>query len=103
MFRYTLLVGKPPFETESLRETYARIKRGDYKIPSTLDDKATKMIHSMLHSDPKRRPTVRALMNMDFMTKGNPFLCFIFQQVWWKVSYFRKILEKSREFLKEDW
>ncbi|CAH0768880.1 unnamed protein product [Bemisia tabaci] len=67
---YTLLVGKPPFETESLRETYARIKRGDYKIPSTLDDKATKMIHSMLHSDPKRRPTVRALMNMDFMTKG---------------------------------
>lgn len=28
---YTLLVGKPPFETSSLKETYARIKKCEYR------------------------------------------------------------------------
>merc|ERR1712088_717777 len=30
---YTLLVGKPPFETNSLKETYSRIKKNEYIIP----------------------------------------------------------------------
>lgn len=28
---YTLLIGKPPFETRSLKETYSKIKRCDYQ------------------------------------------------------------------------
>lgn len=28
---YTLLMGRPPFETSSLKETYSRIKKCDYK------------------------------------------------------------------------
>lgn len=32
-YRYTLLVGKPPFETSCLKETYLRIKKNDYSIP----------------------------------------------------------------------
>lgn len=31
--RYTLLVGKPPFETSCLKETYNRIKKNNYTIP----------------------------------------------------------------------
>lgn len=31
--RYTLLVGKPPFETSCLKETYNRIKKNSYTIP----------------------------------------------------------------------
>lgn len=31
--RYTLLVGKPPFETSCLKETYNRIKKNNYSIP----------------------------------------------------------------------
>lgn len=32
---YTLLAGQPPFETKSLRETYSRIRKCDYRyIPS---------------------------------------------------------------------
>ena len=30
---YTLLVGRPPFETPTCRETYARIKRNDWSFP----------------------------------------------------------------------
>ena len=33
---YTLLVGKPPFETTSLKETYKRIKMCEYVIPGNL-------------------------------------------------------------------
>lgn len=32
-YRYTLLVGKPPFETSCLKETYLRIKNNEYSIP----------------------------------------------------------------------
>lgn len=32
-YRYTLLVGKPPFETSCLKETYLRIKKNEYSIP----------------------------------------------------------------------
>lgn len=31
---YTLLVGKPPFETSCLKETYIRIKNNEYTIPT---------------------------------------------------------------------
>ena len=30
---YTMLVGKPPFETNSLKETYSKIKKCEYIIP----------------------------------------------------------------------
>lgn len=33
MLRYTLLVGKPPFETPCLKDTYIRIKKNEYTIP----------------------------------------------------------------------
>lgn len=29
---YTLLIGKPPFETNSLKETYSRIKKCEYRF-----------------------------------------------------------------------
>lgn len=37
-FRYTLLVGKPPFETSCLKETYNRIKKNNYTIPWVSQD-----------------------------------------------------------------
>ncbi|CAF4432273.1 unnamed protein product, partial [Adineta steineri] len=30
---YTLLLGKPPFETSSLKDTYSKIRKNDYLIP----------------------------------------------------------------------
>ena len=43
-FRYTLLIGKPPFETSSLKETYSRIKKNEYRIPSNISLSASSMI-----------------------------------------------------------
>ena len=65
-FRYTLLVGKPPFETSSLKDTYSRIKRNEYRIPSTISRDARNLIQKLLQSDPKHRPTADGILEDPF-------------------------------------
>ncbi|XP_043470480.1 serine/threonine-protein kinase polo [Leptopilina heterotoma] len=67
---YTLLVGKPPFETSSLKETYARIKQVQYKTPSSVTKPAMNMISSMLQGNPSKRPCVGKLLKDEFFQSG---------------------------------
>lgn len=67
---YTLLVGKPPFETNSLKETYAKITKCDYNLPPNLHKNASTLINMMLQCDPKKRPQVSEIMRADFFTTG---------------------------------
>ncbi|KAM5152457.1 serine/threonine-protein kinase PLK1 [Mantella aurantiaca] len=67
---YTLLVGKPPFETSCLKETYIRIKKNDYAIPRHINPVAAALIQRMLRSDPTTRPTIDELLNDEFFTTG---------------------------------
>ncbi|XP_015588056.1 serine/threonine-protein kinase polo [Cephus cinctus] len=67
---YTLLAGKPPFETSSLKETYARIKQVQYKTPQHLSTAAMNMISNMLQGNPSKRPNVGKLMKDVFFTSG---------------------------------
>ncbi|XP_020773077.2 LOW QUALITY PROTEIN: serine/threonine-protein kinase PLK1 [Boleophthalmus pectinirostris] len=67
---YTLLVGKPPFETSCLKETYNRIKKNNYTIPWHINPAASSLIKRMLHADPSQRPTVTELLTDDFMVSG---------------------------------
>lgn len=67
---YTLLAGKPPFETNSLKETYGRIKRCEYVLPTHLKKSASSLISKMLQPDPKARPRVDELLNSSFFTSG---------------------------------
>uniref|UniRef100_A0A1Q3EWP4 polo kinase n=1 Tax=Culex tarsalis TaxID=7177 RepID=A0A1Q3EWP4_CULTA len=67
---YTLLVGQPPFETKSLKDTYTKIRKCDYRIPTTLRSTAAEMICSMLQSDPIKRPNVTSLFDFEFITSS---------------------------------
>ncbi|XP_022382219.1 serine/threonine-protein kinase PLK1 isoform X1 [Enhydra lutris kenyoni] len=67
---YTLLVGKPPFETSCLKETYLRIKKNDYSIPKHVNPVAASLIQKMLQTDPTARPTIHELLNDEFFTSG---------------------------------
>ncbi|CAH1175976.1 unnamed protein product [Phaedon cochleariae] len=67
---YTLLIGKPPFETATLKETYARIKKCEYKITANISGYAQHMIMLMLQSEPKSRPKVEMLIQHDFLVNG---------------------------------
>uniref|UniRef100_A0A8D2PM91 Serine/threonine-protein kinase PLK1 n=1 Tax=Zosterops lateralis melanops TaxID=1220523 RepID=A0A8D2PM91_ZOSLA len=67
---YTLLVGKPPFETSCLKDTYIRIKKNEYTIPKHINPVAANLIQKMLRSDPAARPTIDELLNDEFFTSG---------------------------------
>uniref|UniRef100_A0A670Y1S4 Serine/threonine-protein kinase PLK n=1 Tax=Pseudonaja textilis TaxID=8673 RepID=A0A670Y1S4_PSETE len=67
---YTLLVGKPPFETSCLKETYIRIKNNAYTIPTHINPVAASLIQKMLQHDPTARPTIDELLNEEFFTTG---------------------------------
>ncbi|VDM54383.1 unnamed protein product [Angiostrongylus costaricensis] len=67
---YTLLFGRPPFETKSLKETYSRIKMNQYRLPSTAGQTVTHLIQNLLAPDPAKRPTVKQVLAHDFFRSG---------------------------------
>ncbi|KAK1162899.1 serine/threonine-protein kinase PLK1 [Acipenser oxyrinchus oxyrinchus] len=67
---YTLLVGKPPFETSCLKETYIRIKKNDYTVPRHINPVAAALMKKMLRADPTTRPTIAELLTDEFFTAG---------------------------------
>ncbi|XP_034086100.1 serine/threonine-protein kinase PLK1 [Gymnodraco acuticeps] len=67
---YTLLVGKPPFETSCLKETYNRIKKNNYTIPWHINPLASNLIKRMLHAEPAQRPTIAELEVDEYFTTG---------------------------------
>ena len=69
-FRYTLLVGKPPFETQSLKDTYARIRRNEYHIPSRISETSKAFIQRMLRLNPAERPTMSEVLYDPFFSAG---------------------------------
>ena len=69
-FRYTLLVGKPPFETSTLKDTYLKIKKNEYRIPSRIGTPARLLIQKLLQADPSKRPTIHNIVKDDFIVYG---------------------------------
>uniref|UniRef100_A0A1B0GLD3 polo kinase n=1 Tax=Lutzomyia longipalpis TaxID=7200 RepID=A0A1B0GLD3_LUTLO len=65
---YTLLVGRPPFETKSLKDTYSKIRKCDYRIPTALRSTAADMIVAMLQPHPSKRPSVNKLFGFEFLS-----------------------------------
>ncbi|XP_061397586.1 serine/threonine-protein kinase polo-like [Musca vetustissima] len=67
---YTLLVGQPPFETKTLKDTYSKIKKCDYRVPSYLRKSAADMVISMLQSNPENRPKIGDLLHFEFLSSS---------------------------------
>ena len=69
---YTLIIGKPPFETNNVKETYKRIKMGNYSFPENaiISEPAKDLIQSILVLDPQKRPKLEDILNHDFFHIG---------------------------------
>lgn len=69
---YTLLVGKPPFETSDVKTTYNRIRMNAYSFPEhiKLSEEAVSLVTQILRSDPKRRPTLDDILEHEFFHMG---------------------------------
>lgn len=61
---FTLLCGKPPFETSDVKATYRRIRMNAYSFPENcyLSQEAKGLITRILHSDPVSRPGIDELI-----------------------------------------
>ena len=70
--RYTLLVGKPPFETSTLHDTYDRIKRNDYLVPNQISLAAANLIRAFLNSNPQKRPSMFSVLDHAFFKGFTP-------------------------------
>lgn len=68
--RYTLLVGKPPFETSCLKDTYMKIKKNEYHVPSRVSLPAKNLIMKLLKGDPTDRPNMETLLEEEFFHTG---------------------------------
>ncbi|KAA0704259.1 Serine/threonine-protein kinase PLK2 [Triplophysa tibetana] len=67
---YTMLLGRPPFETTNLKETYRCIREARYSMPSSLSPQAKHLISSMLAKNPENRPRLDDIIRHDFFCQG---------------------------------
>ena len=69
---YILLIGKPPFETTSAKETLKRIRMKNYSFPQNgiISEPAKELIQNILVLEPHKRPSLKEILESDFMTMG---------------------------------
>ena len=69
---YIFIVGKPPFETNDLKQTYKRIKSIQFDFPEDvhISTAAKNLIRRLLVRDPKKRPSLNDILMDDFFNMG---------------------------------
>ncbi|KAE8231656.1 hypothetical protein CF326_g3324 [Tilletia indica] len=69
---YTLLVGKPPFQTNMVELIYEKIKKNEYEIPaeSKISEESKDLIRKILTLDPAERPSLIEIMNHPWFRCG---------------------------------
>ena len=69
---YTLLIGKPPFETRDVKITYDKIKKAEFYFPqnSKISNSAKNLIKKILVVDPNQRPSLNEILFDEFFNQG---------------------------------
>ncbi|XP_043289776.1 serine/threonine-protein kinase PLK4 [Venturia canescens] len=73
---YTLLIGKPPFDTDAVKSTLTRVVMADYAMPSHLSDNAKDLIDKLLKKNPRERIKLRDISKHPFIAsldKDRPY------------------------------
>lgn len=83
---FTLIYGRPPFESKDVKDTYKKIKEVSYTFPDHVSASANlkHLVSSILQKDPHKRPTIKELKGFDFFTEVSltrqPSISFIAQR-----------------------
>ncbi|XP_028251400.1 serine/threonine-protein kinase PLK4 isoform X2 [Parambassis ranga] len=67
---YAFLMGRPPFDTDTVKHTLSKVVLGDYEMPSHISLEAQDLIHQLLQKDPAQRPSLSAVLDHPFMTQS---------------------------------
>uniref|UniRef100_A0A8C6SZU0 Serine/threonine-protein kinase PLK4 n=1 Tax=Neogobius melanostomus TaxID=47308 RepID=A0A8C6SZU0_9GOBI len=65
---YAFLMGRPPFDTATVKHTLSKVVLGEYEMPSHISVEAQDLIHQLLQRDPAQRPSLSAVLDHPFMT-----------------------------------
>ena len=66
---YELLVGHPPFESMTDKQTYERIRNLDYRFPNYVSKDAQDFISKLLVLDPSKRMPLSEVNNHPWIKK----------------------------------
>lgn len=60
---YTLVYGRPPFESKDVKETYKKIKTAIFSFPDAVavSQSFKEVVMNSLQRDPSKRPTIKEL------------------------------------------
>ncbi|XP_017267324.1 serine/threonine-protein kinase PLK4 [Kryptolebias marmoratus] len=67
---YAFLMGRPPFDTDTVKHTLSKVVLGDYEMPTHVSLEAQDLIHQLLQKDPAQRPSLSAVLDHPFMTQS---------------------------------
>jgi polo-like kinase 1 len=67
---FTMLFGKPPYETPDVKQTYKRIKNNEYMFPDNIpcSEAARDLIEGILKLDPSQRYTLDEILEHEWLT-----------------------------------
>lgn len=68
---YTMLVGRPPYESKDIKTTYKKILANDFSFPEhvELSASARDLICSMLQTKPEKRPSLESIAAHSFFNR----------------------------------
>ncbi|KIK68787.1 hypothetical protein GYMLUDRAFT_154432 [Collybiopsis luxurians FD-317 M1] len=69
---YTLVIGRPPFQTKDVKAIYKRIRDNEYEFPSErpVSPAAQELIQLILAPNPQERPALLDVVHDNFFVKG---------------------------------
>uniref|UniRef100_K7FLW5 Serine/threonine-protein kinase PLK4 n=1 Tax=Pelodiscus sinensis TaxID=13735 RepID=K7FLW5_PELSI len=68
---YTLLIGKPPFDTDTVKNTLNKVVLADYEMPPFLSGEAQDLIHQLLRKNPADRLSLSSVLDHPFISRCN--------------------------------
>ncbi|KAJ7423851.1 polo like kinase 4 [Willisornis vidua] len=68
---YTLLIGKPPFDTDTVKNTLNKVVLADYEMPAFLSREAQDLIHRLLRKNPADRLSLSSVLDHPFMSRSS--------------------------------
>jgi len=67
---YEMLIGKPTFQADNMRELVQKVEVGEYEIPTSLSKEVVSFLNAMLQYDAKIRLSSEELSRHCFLTKN---------------------------------
>jgi polo-like kinase 4 len=68
---FTFLTGKPPFDTDGIKDTLSKVVQAKYEMPTFISKEAQDLIYNLLQKNPQERIPLNKVLDHPFMTKKN--------------------------------